>query len=88
MKPDDAGAAGTEVEALLQNGICPDDPGLQPVNQSTAGPHSVFYSDNMALCFGAPMTSTGADTDPLFDVPWWFRTEFPAGWPRGRTRGW
>src|SRR5580693_3533556 len=57
---DDAGAVGTEVEALLQNGVCPDDPGLQPVNQSTSGPHSVFYSDNMALCFGAPMTSTGA----------------------------
>ena len=76
---DDAGAVGTEVEALLQNGICPDDPGLQPVNQATAGPHSVFYSDNMQLCFGAPMTSTGADTDPLFDVPWWFRTDFSSG---------
>jgi exo-1,4-beta-D-glucosaminidase len=81
---DDAGAAGTEVEALLQSGICPDDPGLQPVNQSTSGPHSVFYSDNMALCFGAPMTSTGADTDPLFDVPWWFRTDFSAGLARGQ----
>ena len=35
-----------------------------------------FYSDNLTKCFGAPMTSPGADTDPLFDVPWWFRTTF------------
>jgi exo-1,4-beta-D-glucosaminidase len=33
---DDAGAPGTEVEALLQNGACPD----------------VFFSDNMKNCFG------------------------------------
>jgi exo-1,4-beta-D-glucosaminidase len=79
VKPDDAGAVGTEVEALLQNGICPDDPRLQPVNQSTDSPHSVFYSGNMELCFGAPMTSPGADTDPLFAVPWWFRTDFTGG---------
>ncbi|HUA31675.1 MAG TPA: hypothetical protein VMC03_22545 [Streptosporangiaceae bacterium] len=81
---DDAGAAGTEVEALLQNGFCPDDPGLQPVNQAAAGPHSVFYSNNMELCFGAPMTSVGADTDPLFDVPWWFRTDFSSGLAPGQ----
>ena len=79
VRPDDAGAVGTEVEALLQNGVCPDDPGLQPVNQSTDSPHSVFYSGNMPLCFGAPMTSPGADTDPLFDMPWWFRTGFTSG---------
>ena len=24
------------------------------------------------------MTSAGADTNPLFDVPWWFRTDFTA----------
>ncbi|HVV24709.1 MAG TPA: beta-mannosidase [Pseudonocardiaceae bacterium] len=36
VTPDDAGAPGTEVEALLQNGGCPD----------------VFYSDNMKKCFG------------------------------------
>jgi exo-1,4-beta-D-glucosaminidase len=33
---DDAGAPGTEIEALLQNGSCPD----------------VFVSDNMKTCFG------------------------------------
>jgi exo-1,4-beta-D-glucosaminidase len=84
VAPDSAGAVGTEVEALLQNGICPDDPGLQPVNQSTDSPHSIFYSDNMELCFGAPMTSPGADTDPLFDVPWWFRTDFAPGLAPGQ----
>jgi exo-1,4-beta-D-glucosaminidase len=73
---DDAGAAGTEVEALLQSGVCPDDKALEPVNQSAAGPQSVFYSDNLTKCFGAPMTNPGVDTDPLFDVPWWFRTTF------------
>jgi exo-1,4-beta-D-glucosaminidase len=36
VKPDDAGAPGTEIEALLQQGACPD----------------VFYSDNMRKCFG------------------------------------
>jgi exo-1,4-beta-D-glucosaminidase len=36
VKPDDAGAPETEIEALLQNGACPD----------------VFYSNNMQKCFG------------------------------------
>jgi exo-1,4-beta-D-glucosaminidase len=36
VNPDDAGAPGTEIEALLQNGACP----------------NVFYSDNMRKCFG------------------------------------
>ncbi|MFL6122200.1 glycosyl hydrolase 2 galactose-binding domain-containing protein [Actinophytocola sp.] len=36
VKPDDAGAPGTEINALLQNGECP----------------NVFYSDNMRQCFG------------------------------------
>jgi exo-1,4-beta-D-glucosaminidase len=76
VRADDAGAVGTEVEALLQNGVCPDHPSLEPVNQSADDPASVFYSNNMQRCFGAPMTSVGADTDPLFDVPWWFRTDF------------
>ncbi|HEX4832727.1 MAG TPA: hypothetical protein VH478_16715 [Trebonia sp.] len=75
---DDGGAAGTEAEALLQSGACPDDKALEPVSQGDAGPSSVFYSDNLAKCFGPPMTSAGADTDPLFDVPWWFRTQFTA----------
>jgi len=76
VENDDAGAVGTEVEALLQRGICPDDAALQPVNQASDSPASVFYSDNLTKCFGAPMTSPGADTNPLFDVPWWFRTSF------------
>src|ERR1051325_1753454 len=36
VKADDAGAPGTEINALVQNGKCPD----------------VFYSDNMRKCFG------------------------------------
>jgi exo-1,4-beta-D-glucosaminidase len=79
VAPDDAGAVGTEAEALLQNGVCPDDRALQPVNQSADSPNSVFYSDNLRSCFGAPMTSPGLDTNPLFDVPWWFRTDFTPG---------
>ncbi len=83
VRPDDAGAVGTEVEALLQSGICPDDTSLEPVNQSTDSQSSIFYSDNLQQCFGAPMTSPAADTNPLFDVPWWFRTDFSAAASRG-----
>lgn len=36
VQPDDAGAVGTEIEALVQNGACP----------------HVFYSTNMRRCFG------------------------------------
>ncbi|HEY3727259.1 MAG TPA: hypothetical protein VGL51_08810 [Solirubrobacteraceae bacterium] len=36
VRPDDAGAPGTEVEALVQNGRCP----------------NVFFSTNMKSCFG------------------------------------
>ncbi|HWL87304.1 MAG TPA: hypothetical protein VNO21_15980, partial [Polyangiaceae bacterium] len=36
VKPDDAGAPGTEINALVQNGQCAD----------------VFFSDNMRKCFG------------------------------------
>jgi exo-1,4-beta-D-glucosaminidase len=72
---DSAGAPGTEVEALLQNGRCPGDPGLQPVNRSSDSPHSVFFSDNMRKCYGYE-NQIGADTVPLFRVPWWWRTEF------------
>jgi exo-1,4-beta-D-glucosaminidase len=36
VTPDDAGAPGTEITALLQNGKCPD----------------VFFADNMRTCFG------------------------------------
>jgi exo-1,4-beta-D-glucosaminidase len=73
---DDAGGVGTEVEALLQNGVCPLDQALEPVNQNAAGPSSVFYSDNMQQCFGPPQTREGPDSNPLFNVPWWFRTSF------------
>jgi exo-1,4-beta-D-glucosaminidase len=72
---DGAGAPGTEVEALLQNGRCPDDPALQPVNQRSDSRHSVFFSDNMRKCYGY-MNRIGADTVARFDVPWWWRTNF------------
>ncbi len=36
VRPDDAGAVGTEINALLQNGACPD----------------VFFSENIKSCFG------------------------------------
>ena len=36
VTPDDAGAPGTEINALVQNGRCPD----------------VFFSDNLRKCFG------------------------------------
>ncbi|HEY2675187.1 MAG TPA: beta-mannosidase [Rugosimonospora sp.] len=36
VRPDDADAPGTEIEALVQNGKCP----------------NVYYSDNMRTCFG------------------------------------
>ena len=72
---DSAGAPGTEIEALLQNGRCPDDPGLQPVNRSSDSRRSVFFSDNMRKCYGYE-NQIGADTVPLFRVPWWWRTSF------------
>ncbi|GAB2577949.1 glycosyl hydrolase 2 galactose-binding domain-containing protein [Microlunatus antarcticus] len=40
VKPDDGGAPGTEINALLQNGACP----------------KVFYSDNLKKCFGTQET--------------------------------
>ena len=40
VKPDDGGAPGTEINALLQNGACP----------------KVFYSDNLRKCFGTQET--------------------------------
>jgi exo-1,4-beta-D-glucosaminidase len=75
VRNDDAGAPGTEIEALLQSGRCPGDKALQPVTQSTSGRHSIFYSDNMRLCFGY-MNKIGPDTVPEFEVPWWWRTTF------------
>jgi len=72
---DDAGAPGTEIEALAQNGKCPGNPALQPVNQGTSGTSSVFFSANMKSCYGF-MSSVGADTVAQFSVPWWWRTDF------------
>jgi exo-1,4-beta-D-glucosaminidase len=74
---DDAGAPGTEVEALVQNGKCPGDPALQPINQSESGPHGVFYSSNMERCYGS-MSQVGPVTVSRFSVPWWWRTDFTA----------
>ncbi|MDR3034525.1 MAG: hypothetical protein LBV78_15655, partial [Kitasatospora sp.] len=71
---DDAGAPGTEIEALLQNGVCPGDPGLH-VNQASDSRQSVFYATNMKKCFGY-MNRIGKVTVPRFAVPWWWRTNF------------
>ncbi|EWM19232.1 glycoside hydrolase family 2 TIM barrel-domain containing protein [Kutzneria sp. 744] len=60
VRPDDGGAPGTEITALLQNGKCPD----------------VYFSDNMRKCFGYTTDNAGPVTIPPFDVPWWFRTDF------------
>jgi exo-1,4-beta-D-glucosaminidase len=72
---DDAGAPGTEIEALAQNGRCPGDTALQPVNQGTSSPDSVFFATNMQSCYGF-MNTIGADTVAQFSVPWWWRTDF------------
>jgi exo-1,4-beta-D-glucosaminidase len=81
---DDAGAPGTEIEALAQNGKCPGDTALQPVNQSTDSPNSVFYANNMQTCYGY-MNSIGADTVAEFDVPWWWRTDFTPNLAAGQV---
>jgi exo-1,4-beta-D-glucosaminidase len=81
---DDEGAPGTEIEALVQNGLCPSDPALQPVNQNTGGTSSVFYSTNMKSCYGS-MSAIGADTVPEFDVPWWWRTDFTPNLQTGQV---
>jgi exo-1,4-beta-D-glucosaminidase len=72
---DDAGAPGTEIEALLQNGQCPGDTALQPVNQNTSGPNSVFFSNNIQLCYGSEK-GIGPVSVKQFSVPWWWRTDF------------
>jgi exo-1,4-beta-D-glucosaminidase len=69
VRPDDAGAVGTEVNALAQTGHCPD----------------VFVSTNMKHCFGYmdtigadTITSCASCPPHGFSVPWWFRTDFVA----------
>jgi len=81
---DDAGAPGTEVEALAQNGQCPGDTALQPVNQGTSSPNSVFFSNNMQLCYGF-MSKIGPDSVSEFSVPWWWRTDFTPNLAAGQT---
>ncbi len=81
---DDAGAPGTEIEALAQNGKCPGDTALQPVNLSTDSPDSVYYSANMKSCYGS-MSKIGADTVAEFDVPWWWRADFTPNLATGQT---
>jgi len=81
---DDAGAPGTEVEALAQDGKCPGDTALQPVNQNTSGANSVFFSNNMQLCYGS-MSKVGPDSVSAFDVPWWWRTDFTPNLVAGQT---
>jgi exo-1,4-beta-D-glucosaminidase len=81
---DDAGAPGTEVEALAQNGQCPMDTALQPVNQSTSSPNSVFFGNNIQLCYGF-QSKIGPVGSSLFSVPWWWRTDFTPNLASGQT---
>ncbi len=81
---DDAGAPGTEIEALVQNGKCPGDTALQPVNQNPDGPGSIYFSDDLKSCYGS-MSTVGADTVPEFKVPWWWRTDFTPTLRSGQT---
>ncbi|MET9000778.1 beta-mannosidase [Amycolatopsis sp. NPDC004169] len=55
VKPDDAGAPGTEITALVQNGKCPD----------------VFFSDNMRKCFGYVDKLGPVVTKPFSDPWWY-----------------
>ncbi|MEU4668206.1 beta-mannosidase [Amycolatopsis sp. NPDC023774] len=55
VKADDAGAPGTEINALVQNGKCPD----------------VFYSDNMRKCFGYVDKLGPVTTKPFSDPWWY-----------------
>ena len=81
---DDSGAPGTEIEALAQNGLCPGDTALQPVTQARSGPSSVFFSNNMQLCYGF-MSKIGPETVAAFKVPWWWRTDFTSNLAAGQT---
>jgi exo-1,4-beta-D-glucosaminidase len=81
---DNAGAPGTEIEALAQNGKCPGDTALEPVNQSTNSPSSVFFSANIQSCYGF-MSKVGADTVAQFSVPWWWRADFTPNLQAGQV---
>ncbi|MGN6172716.1 MAG: glycosyl hydrolase 2 galactose-binding domain-containing protein [Streptosporangiaceae bacterium] len=81
---DDAGAPGTEIEALAQNGKCPGNTALEPVNQGSGGPHSVFFSSNVQTCYGF-MNKIGSVTVNQFSVPWWWRTDFTPNLAPGKA---
>src|SRR3954453_19032621 len=56
VKPDDAGAPGTEIGALVQNDRCPD----------------LYVSTNLGNCRNGTGGAAGGDPAiPPFDVPWW-----------------
>ena len=74
VKPDDAGAPGTEIEALLQSGVCRSGPATPPPGDAVP---NVFFSTNMESCFGYS-GHVGPVVVPQFEVPWWFRTDFSA----------
>jgi exo-1,4-beta-D-glucosaminidase len=84
VRNDDAGAPGTEIEALAQNGRCPGDTALEPVNQGTSSPNSVFFSNNLQLCYGS-MNKIGPVSVKQFSVPWWWRTDFTPNLAAGQT---
>ena len=69
VQPDDAGAPGTEITALLQNNKCP----------------NVFMASNMKTCFGTQKNNSGPVTTAQFATPWWFRTDFDASLTTGQT---
>ena len=82
---DDGGAPGTEIEALLQNGACPDITSRLPERLLLHQHEDLLRLDQI-----------GADTVAEFDVPWWYRTDFTATCrrsdrepdrQRGRRRG-
>ncbi len=82
VRNDSAGAPGTEIEALAQNGNCPGDTALQPVNLRSDSRKSIYYSSNMRRCYGY-MHNVGADSVPRFKVPWWWRARFTLRLARG-----
>ncbi|MFC0440055.1 beta-mannosidase [Kutzneria buriramensis] len=69
VQPDDGGAPGTEITALLQNNKCP----------------NVFMADNMKTCFGTQKKNSGPVTTAQFAKPWWFRTDFTTSLAAGQT---
>ena len=69
VQPDDGGAPGTEITALLQNNKCP----------------NVFVADNLKTCFGTQKKNSGPVNTAQFATPWWFRTDFTTALGAGQT---